>query len=135
MHPMRDFVTNHATISRSWGDKAGKIVFLSENRSLFDFHIRFQIFWNLKKITFHIEKCEIAWSYLYYSVTLSKQSHTSRKNDVFIVLESETTLPLIIVVIIQNRRKITPQKNLDQFPFLLFTDIYSSSIRTFWVSN
>ena len=52
------------------------------------------------------------------------QSHTSRKNDVFIVLESETTLPLIIVVIIQNRRKITPKKNLDQFPFLLFTDIY-----------
>ena len=64
-----------------------------------------------------------------------KQSHTSRKNDVFIVLESKTTLPLIMVVIIQNRRKITPKKNLDQFPFLLFTDIYSSSIRTFWVSN
>ena len=59
-----------------------------------------------------------------------KQSHTSRKYDVFIVLESETTLPLIIVVIIHNRRKITPKKNLDQFPFLLFTDIYSSSIRT-----
>ena len=64
-----------------------------------------------------------------------KQSHTSRKNDVFIVLESETTLPLIIVVIIQNRRKMTPKKTLDQFPFLLFTDIYSSSIRTFWISN
>ena len=48
-----------------------------------------------------------------------KQSHTSRKNDVFIVLESETTLPLIIVVIIQNRRKITPKKTLDQFPFFL----------------
>ena len=66
---------------------------------------------------------------------LFKQSHTSRKNDVFIVLESETTLPLIIVEIIQNRTKITLIKNLDQFPFLLFTDIYSSSIRTFCVSN
>ena len=65
----------------------------------------------------------------------SRQGHTLRKYDVFIVLESETTLPLIIVEIIQNRRKITPIKNLDQFPFLLFTDIYSSSIRTFWVSN
>ena len=70
-----------------------------------------------------------------YTSLYYKQSHTSRKNDVFIVLESETTLPLIIVVIIQNRRKITPKKTLDQFPFLLFTDIYSSSIRTFWVSN
>ena len=58
-----------------------------------------------------------------------KQSHTSRKNDVFIVLESETTLPLIIVVIIQNRRKITPKKTLDQFPFLLFTDICVSAQR------
>ena len=71
----------------------------------------------------------------YCNYTLYKQSHTSRKNDVFIVLESETTLPLIIVVIIQNRRKMTPKKTLDQFLFLLFTDIYSSSIRTFWVSN
>ena len=56
-------------------------------------------------------------------IAFYKQSHTSRKNDVFIVLESETTLPLIIVEIIQNRTKITPIKNLDQFPFLLFTDI------------
>ena len=83
------------------------------------------MFWNIEKST----------NLLSNHTLTSKQSHTSRKNDVFIVLESETTLPLIIVVIIQNRRKITLKKTLDQFPFLLFTDIYSSSIRTFWVSN
>ena len=49
-----------------------------------------------------------------------KQSHTSRKNDVFIVLESETTLPLIIVVIIQNRRKMTPKKNLGSVSIFAF---------------
>ena len=49
--------------------------------------------------------------------TYYKQSHTSRKNDVFIVLESETTLPLIIVVIIQNRRKLRQKKPWISFHF------------------